>query len=159
MASYRAVASAVILPEDPIEVAVPSSPALKRRQSSFTDEKSKRIRLSHDESDSRPESAASPSTTPIDRTAERRKSGQVEERRRGQRLFGALLGTLSQSSSSAAHKRRTDIEKKQQAKLRQQAEEHDEQKKQRKEALLVVRRREQVKFDKQSVSVIQGLAK
>ncbi len=75
----------------------------------------------------------------------------MEERKRGQRLFGALLGTLSQSSSSTAQKRRTDIEKKQQAKLKLQAEEQDEKKKQKLEALLVVRRREQRKFDKQSV--------
>ena len=75
----------------------------------------------------------------------------MEERKRGQRLFGALLGTLSQSSSSTAQMRRTDIEKKQQAKLKLQAEEQDEKKKQKLEALLVVRRREQRKFDKQSV--------
>jgi hypothetical protein len=37
-----------------------------------------------------------------------------EDRKRGQRLFGGLLGTLSQSSSSAAQRRRADIEKKQQ---------------------------------------------
>lgn len=76
----------------------------------------------------------------------------MEERKRGQRLFGALLGTLSQSSSSTAQKRRTDIERKQQDKLREQAEELDEQKKQRLESLLVVRRNEQKKYDKQSVS-------
>ena len=75
----------------------------------------------------------------------------MEERKRGQRLFGALLGTLSQSSSSTAQKRRTDIEKKQQAKLKLQAEEQDEKKKLKLEALLMVRRREQRKFDKQSV--------
>lgn len=76
----------------------------------------------------------------------------MEERKRGQRLFGALLGTLSQSSSSTAQKRRTDIERKQQAKLRVQAEEYDEQKKQRLESLMAVRRKEQKKYDKQSVS-------
>lgn len=79
----------------------------------------------------------------------------MEERKRGQRLFGALLGTLSQSSSSTAQKRRTDIEKKQQAKLKLQAEEYDEKKKQRLEALMVVRRREQTKFDKQSVGLVK----
>ena len=78
-------------------------------------------------------------------------SGQIEERKRGQRLFGALLGTLSQSSSSTAQRRRTDIEKKQQAKLKLQAEEHDEKSKQRLEALMEVRRREQKKYNKQSV--------
>lgn len=81
----------------------------------------------------------------------------MEERKRGQRLFGALLGTLSQSSSSTAQKRRTDIEKKQQAKLKLQAEEQDKKKKQKLEALLVVRRREQRKFDKQSVRSVSQI--
>ncbi|KAL9612778.1 MAG: hypothetical protein Q9167_002663 [Letrouitia subvulpina] len=88
-----------------------------------------------------------------DTLSERRKSGQLEERKRGQRLFGALLGTLSQSSSSAAQKRRTDIERKQQAKLKLQAEEYDEQKKQRLEALTATRRKEQKIYDKQSMQI------
>ena len=75
----------------------------------------------------------------------------MEERKRGQRLFGALLGTLSQSSSSTAQKRRTDIERKQQAKLKSQADELDEKKRQRLDAIWEVRRREQIKYDRQSV--------
>ncbi|PYH45624.1 uncharacterized protein BP01DRAFT_356669 [Aspergillus saccharolyticus JOP 1030-1] len=55
-----------------------------------------------------------------------------EERKRGQRLFGALLGTLSQSSSNtAAQRRRADIEKRQQDKLKLQDEEYGELKKKR----------------------------
>lgn len=96
----------------------------------------------------------SPSTA-SNRLPDRKRNGQLEERKRGQRLFGALLGTLSQSSSSTAQKRRTEIERKQQAKLRLQAEEHDEQKKQRMESLMAVRRKEQKKYDKQSVSLQQ----
>lgn len=149
--SYRAVASAVILPEDSTEQPLSASSTLKRRQSSFSDERSKRLRYGNGNSDDRGDSAASPREAPIDRASDRRKSGQLEERKRGQRLFGALLGTLSQSSSSTAQKRRTDIEKKQQAKLKLQTEEQDEKKKQRREALMVIRRREQVKYDKQSV--------
>ena len=151
--SYRAVASAVILPEESTGFSTTSSPTLKRRQSSFADERNKRPRLSAGEGNGRPDPAASPATPtqPTNQALERRRSGQVEERKRGQRLFGALLGTLSQSSSSTAQKRRTDIEKKQQEKLKQQAEEQDEKKKHKREALLAVRRKEQVKFDKQSV--------
>ncbi|KAL8795311.1 MAG: hypothetical protein Q9195_002181 [Heterodermia aff. obscurata] len=74
----------------------------------------------------------------------------MEDRKRGQRLFGALLGTLSQSSSSTAQKRRTDIERKQQAKLKLQADEFDEKKKQRLDAIMKVRRLEQKKYFKQS---------
>lgn len=75
----------------------------------------------------------------------------MEERKRGQRLFGALIGTLSQSSSSTAQKRREDIERKQHAKLKLQAEEYDEKKRKRYEELIAIRRQEQRKYDKQSV--------
>lgn len=76
----------------------------------------------------------------------------AEERKRGRRLFGALLGTLSQSSSSStAQKRRTDIEEKQQAKLKQQTEEVDEKKKEKLEKLMKARRKEQRVYDWQSV--------
>ena len=150
MSTFRTVASAVILPEPEQAHSPPAS--LKRRQSSFSDDRPKRLRLDHDDNGSIPETLTRrQSTTQDSRLSERRRSGQMEERKRGQRLFGALLGTLSQSSSSTAQKRRSDIEKKQQAKLKLQAEEQDEKKKQKLEALLVVRRREQKKFDKQSV--------
>lgn len=75
----------------------------------------------------------------------------MEERKRGRRLFGALLGVVSQSSSSAAQQRRADIEKKQQAKLKKQDDERDERKQKELDALLEVRRQEQRVFDRQSV--------
>ncbi|KAL8829280.1 MAG: hypothetical protein Q9170_006242 [Blastenia crenularia] len=119
--------------------------------SSFSEEGSKRPKI-----DTKPSSNGTGTSLPAaasDRLSDRRRSGQLEERKRGQRLFGALLGTLSQSSSSTAQKRRTDIERKQQAKLRVQAEEFDEQKKQRLESLMAVRRKEQKKYDKQSMHI------
>ncbi|KAL9117306.1 MAG: hypothetical protein Q9187_006156 [Circinaria calcarea] len=143
---YRAVASAVILPE-PVDQ--PFSPTVKRRLPSFTEGPEKRPKI---KSENSPDSK-SPSLALRSDVSERRKSGQMEERKRGQRLFGALLGTLSQSSSSTAHKRRVDIERKQQAKLRSQAEEYDEKKKQKLEALLDVRRQEQKKYNKQSMQI------
>lgn len=133
-----------------MEESVSSSLSTKRRQFSFEEGGAKRPRLSqssaHDAED-----RGSKSPFGHNQPSDRRKNGQLEERKRGQRLFGALLGTLSQSSSSTAQKRRLDIEKKQQAKLRLQAEEYDEKKKQRLDALMDVRRREQKKYDKQSV--------
>ena len=118
----------------------------KRKIYSVSQDSSKRPKLnseaSHDQID---DSAIS------NRASDRRKNGQLEERKRGQRLFGALLGTLSQSSSSTAQKRRTDIEKKQAAKLKAQSDEQDEQKKQRLEKIMAARRKEQKKYDKQSV--------
>ncbi|KAI4167116.1 MAG: hypothetical protein LQ343_007478 [Gyalolechia ehrenbergii] len=151
MAETRmAVASAVIVPEaDEQPIQAPESG--KRKTSSFTAEGSKRPKLDTESSPNRTETSGP--TAASDRLANRRKSGQLEERKRGQRLFGALLGTLSQSSSSTAQKRRTDIERKQQAKLRVQAEEYDEQKKQRLVSLMAVRRKEQKKYDKQSMHI------
>ena len=129
---------------------VPSPLSTKRRQSSITEQSSKRPRLGQNSNDNGHD-VGTESSTRHDQPSDRQRSGQLEERKRGQRLFGALLGTLSQSSSSAAQKRRTDIEKKQQAKLKLQAEEYDEKKKQQLQALMEIRRREQKKFDKQSV--------
>lgn len=92
---------------------------------------------------------------PAERRPERRPGRQnsgAEERKRGQRLFGALLGTLSQSSSTAAQKRRADIEKRQQDKLKLQDEEYDELKRKKREELTQVRRKEQRVYDRESVS-------
>lgn len=130
-------------PHSPLESA-------KRRNSSIPEQNVKRARLSQEESN-RGNDAMSPPPTRVDRALERRKSGQLEERKRGQRLFGALLGTLSQSSSSTAQRRRTDIERKQQAKLKLQADEFDEKKRQRLDAIMAVRRQEQKKYNRQSV--------
>ena len=147
LSTSRAVKSEVIVPE-PTESAVSPQTNGKRRQSSIAEISTKRPRLKREESQD------SKSLDMISKKgeSERRKSGQLEERKRGQRLFGALLDTLSQSSSSAANKRRTDIEKKQQAKLKLQAEEDDEKRKQQLDVLTEIRRREHKKYDKQSVS-------
>ena len=143
------VASAVIVP-DPVDQ--PACPLLtsKRRQSSVSDSDSKRPRLSLHESSRHNDtktSLVSASKQPPGKEA----NVQVEERKRGKRLFGALLGTLAQSSSSTAQRRRVDIEQKQQAKLKLQDEEYDEKKKLRLDALMEIRRREQKRYDKQSV--------
>lgn len=150
----RAIASAVIVPEEAEQLTKPSEVG-KRKISSASEERSKRPKLDTEANPHNAEAPRPPAAS--DRLQDRRRNGQMEERKRGQRLFGALLGTLSQSSSSTAQKRRTDIERKQQAKLKSQAEEFDEKKKQRLEALMVVRRKEQKKFDKQSVSQGQSM--
>jgi hypothetical protein len=137
---------------EPIRAPGSASPvqSLKRRQSSISENDAKRPRVSTDGTAT--ESRESPIDS--DRRAARRQSGQVEERKRGQRLFGALLGTLSQSSGSpsTAQKRRADIEKRQQAKLKLQAEEVSQRQHQQKEELTATRRQAQKKYDEQSVS-------
>ncbi|KMU85858.1 hypothetical protein CIHG_03387 [Coccidioides immitis H538.4] len=120
------IASAVALPDPE-----PSSPdaTLKRRQfPSQEDNNAKRRRVSTSQAQSTADDTSQVSPvvprTSVDDGKEkgRQKTGREEERKRGQRLFGALLGTLSQSSLTATQKRRADIERKQQAKLKQQDE-------------------------------------
>ncbi|GLB12009.1 hypothetical protein AtubIFM57258_009286 [Aspergillus tubingensis] len=150
------LASAVALP-DQDTTTIPSPEAgLKRRQSSITDPDSenKRRRLSsqtdnHDDTQSIPDrKQASPDVT---ERKPRRGAGRDEERKRGQRLFGALLGTLSQSSTSAAQKRRADIERRQQDKLKLQDEEYGELKKKRREERAVIRKKEQRFYEEESM--------
>ncbi|KAK5015833.1 hypothetical protein LTR16_003157 [Cryomyces antarcticus] len=150
MTEAPVLSSVVVVPE-PERTELPTSPQLatKRRQSSASpDRNAKRPRRSVD--DGNVSVRDSQIEKPTDQRGDRRKSGQAEERKRGRRLFGALLGTLSQSSSSTAQKRRTDIEKKQQAKLKLQAEEQEAGKRKKLEELMTVRRREQKKYDEQS---------
>lgn len=76
----------------------------------------------------------------------------VEERKRGQRLFGGLLSTLSQSSSNGQQKRRQEIEKRQQEKAKQQKVEDEGRKAEKLAKLNFIRKSEHIKFAEQSVS-------
>lgn len=154
----RPIASAVIIPELEESQPLPS----KRRQSSASESTSKRPRLSFDAS------AGSPTTLrefpqPIDASKvpagnvkepinERRKSSVQEERKRGQRLFGGLLSTLSQSTPNGQQKRRLEIEKRQQEKAKQQKAEDEVRRAEKLAKLKAIRKVEQVKFDEESVS-------
>lgn len=83
---------------------------------------------------------------------DRRKSGATDEKKRSKRLFGALLGTLSQSSSNdRASKRRADIENRKKAELQKQEDERNEERKRRLERLAELRNTEQRKVDEQNV--------
>lgn len=158
------VASAVIVPESsaPTSELMPNGHTLKRRQSSGSSQGFKRPRLDVDEMsspadvapvDGSPPPTASPIEPPNDTQVPtaRRKTGQDEERRRGKRLFGAILGTLSQPHNQGPGRKRADIERKQQARLRVQAEEEEEVKRRRLEQLTERRREEQKIVDEQSV--------
>lgn len=115
------IASAVVLPEE-LQPA-PASPSLKRRNSSITDESAKRPRL---ESEPKSPSETKPAA-PVRR-----------ERGRERRLFGAVLGALSQNTTTAAQKRRAEVEKKQQARRQSENEESEQRKAER-----IARRKEQ----------------
>lgn len=152
----RTLASAVVLPE---QDNLPPSPdaGLKRRNSvAEADSESKRRRLSSQQDhtgDRSPAERKQSSPDGAERKPERRpgRGGREEERKRGQRLFGALLGTLSQSSTSAAQKRRADIERRQQDKLKLQDEEYGELKKKRREERIAIRKKEQRLYEEESV--------
>ncbi|KAL4988360.1 pinin/SDK/memA/ protein conserved region-domain-containing protein [Aspergillus falconensis] len=147
------LSSAVIVPEQENQLPSPE-PGLKRRQSSTTDPDSdiKRRRLSTQNDDQDPEQppARRPSSPKQEaQDTERKRNRRDEERKRGQRLFGSLLGTLSQSSNSAAQRRRADIERKQQDKLKLQDEEYGELKKKRLEERFATRKKEQKVYEKE----------
>lgn len=139
-----------MLPE-PSEVEEPS-PTLKRRQSSIDESTPKRPRLTTDS-----QGVNSPPAPALDTNERRRSSargsGALEERKRGQRLFGAILGTLSQSTSSAGQRKRAEIEKRQLDKLRLRREQEDLQKKEKSEELLVARRKQQNLWDEEGMRI------
>jgi len=144
------VASAIIIPEPVASPSASKSPgtdilSLKRRQSESPETDSKRQRLSTDDS------VPPPQPKQDERQDVRRRNGKLEERKRGQRLFGALLGTLSQGTSTAAQKRREEIEKRQQEKLKQQQEEDSQRRKERLDNLRVIRKREQSGYDEKTM--------
>jgi hypothetical protein len=156
------ISSAVILP---VESDAPKSPNGKRRQSSTSEQASKRPRLSSDglvDSPTAlrvsPQASESLSQKPEpgerakDLDQEKRKSSAQEERKRGQRLFGGLLNTLSRSTSNGQQKRRQEIEKRQAEKARQQKHEDEARRTEKLANLKKIRKAEQIKFDEESVS-------
>ncbi|KAF5711951.1 peroxin 26 [Fusarium mundagurra] len=80
---------------------------------------------------------------------DRRKNATQEEKRRGKRLFGGLLSTLSQTSSSVQQKRRLEIERRQQDRLQKQNIEEDRLRQEKRLRLTEIRRGEQLTFDEE----------
>jgi hypothetical protein len=135
------IASAVVLPEEPLSPASPNSN--KRRQQSISEESAKRPRLGDEDApNGRQESA--PEVKPA--------APVRRERGRERRLFGAVLGALSQApSTTAAQKRRSEIEKRQLAQRRQESEEGEQRKAERIARRKVQRWKEQRRFEEDSV--------
>ncbi|KAI1186852.1 pinin/SDK/memA/ protein conserved region-domain-containing protein [Nemania serpens] len=82
-------------------------------------------------------------------STDRREIARQEEKKRGRRLLGGLMNTLSQASAGSQHRKRQDIERQQQAKSTQQRAEEDRLRMQRLSKLEAVRKVEQIKFDEQ----------
>ncbi|KAL2064399.1 hypothetical protein VTL71DRAFT_4893 [Oculimacula yallundae] len=147
------IASAVVLPEAEASIA-----PLKRRQSSASDSTSKRPRLSLEASSRSPttlrespqpveSSKPEPEAKVDDGAQNRRKSSIQEEKKRGQRLFGGLLSTLSQSTPNGQQKRRLEIEKRQHEKVKQQKEADEARRREKLADLKAIRRAEQIIYD------------
>lgn len=81
-----------------------------------------------------------------------RRSISEQEKKRGQRLFGGLLSTLSQKPAGQQQKKRQEIERRQQERAQQQRVESDKRRAEKLAKLNHVRAVEQVKFDEQVVS-------
>lgn len=132
-----AIASAVVLPDEP------PPPPPKRRQSSVLEESAKRPRLENDTGtvEHRGSNADAKPAAPPKR-----------ERGRERRLFGAVLGALSQNpSTTAAQKRRSEIEKRQLAQRRVEDEEGQQRKAERIARRKEQRWKEQRRFERESV--------
>ena len=134
------IASAVVLPE---ELAEPASPphSLKRRQSSVSEDNAKRVRPNEDLEDTRRGSInGTKPAAPVRR-----------ERGRERRLFGAVLGALSQNPTTAAQKRRSEIEKRQMDRRKLEDEESEQRKAERIARRRVQRLKEQKRFENEAV--------
>lgn len=133
------IASAVVLPE---ELQAPASPPFKRRNSSVSGDNAKRRRLDDDRAsnDGRNKLTDSKPAAPVRR-----------ERGRERRLFGAVLGALSQNTATAGQKRRAEIEKRQQARRQSETEESEQRKAERIAKRMEQRRIEQKRFEKDLV--------
>lgn len=92
----------------------------------------------------------------VEKNNEQRQVAKQEEKKRGQRLFGGLLSTLSQKPSLAQHKRRQEIEKRQQEKMHKQDAEDDVKRSQRLAKLRETRMKEQIVFEEEVVSGLYG---
>ena len=150
--SSTMLSSAVVIPKQPPTNDQPPSPSLKRRQSSQSFDGNKRPRL--DSTNINGSHGSPPPPSPM--SPPRRKSSLMtgtEEKKRGQRLFGSLLGTLSQTSSKPAHKKRDEIEKRQQERLKRDDGEREDEKRRKREELERVRRDEQKAWDKEGVKM------
>ncbi|KAF2277773.1 uncharacterized protein EI97DRAFT_449219 [Westerdykella ornata] len=146
------IASAVVLPEPQETNRSPSPPqsptGQKRRQSSVAEQDAKRPRLNSFDAEAsnggQPSSNAQTQTTAV--PARR-------ERGRERRLFGAVLGALSQNFASPAQRKRSEIEKRQRAQREQEEQEDGQRKAERIAQRKAQRRIEQKRFERESMRI------
>lgn len=131
-----------MVPDDALPPPSPDRP--KRRLASQSPEAPKRARVEVDSA--------------------RRRTGLEEEKKRGKRLFGALLGTIGkfQKDSTSARARssavkRSEVEAKMQEKMKAQTEELEGRRRQQDESLNLRRRVEARDFEERVVSGCRSL--
>lgn len=165
------ISSAVVIPEPPRDQSPPPTYSLKRKLSHSPSLDSKRPRVQVDElnyDEPQPQALPPPSEPAQSRSSVRRDStsaispprrkssgltgvNATEEKKRNKRLFGGLLGTLSQTTTKPAHKKRDEIEARQRERIRQQTEEEEERRLQRKRELDRQRRDQQRAWDEEAM--------
>lgn len=160
------ISSAVVIPEKDLEFRPDenSSPTLKRKLSQSHNDERKRPRVDVDtlDYDDAPKSASrevqkesrsTSTTSPIARRSSALASNTVDEKKRNKRLFGSLLGTLSQttSRSNPAHKKRDEIEARQRERLKKENEEQEAERKRRRDELSQHRRRQQIVWEEEGI--------
>jgi len=146
----------------------PPANDLKRRQSEVSEQESKRLRTSPGKTSSLPEPSPARDSARDegsrrdsgDKTAEKqsprrgdapRKSSKINEKDRSRRLFGGLLGSLSQKDDSRTTKRRQEIESRRKAELQRQDDKHIEDKQKRLIQLAEKRRRVKKEIEDETV--------
>lgn len=82
----------------------------------------------------------------------RRPSATAEDKKRGKRLFGGLLSTLSQTNTNSQQKRRQEIEKRQYERIQKQKAEDDQKREDKLARLNYIRMAEQMDFERKVVS-------
>ncbi|KAJ4268579.1 hypothetical protein NW762_002644 [Fusarium torreyae] len=141
------------LPQD-----APDKDIAKRKASINEDEGSPK-RIKHDDhfreaTNERPRRSSSQNrrdshggSTGVD--VDRRRFATQEEKKRGKRLFGGLLSTLSQTTGNTQQKRRLEIERRQQERLQKQRVDDDKLREEKRARVTEVRKGEQVGFDEE----------
>ena len=158
----RSIASAVVVPDEAVPERSPPANSLKRRQSDIAEQEkeSKRQRVSpgknsptatrDDATSKSPPTPSQHQAKPSDDRDVRRKSSAADEKQRSKRLFGALLGNLSQPRDRTS-KRRQEIESRRKAEVQRQDDERLEDKLRTQERLTEHRRKLQSKVDEENV--------
>lgn len=87
-----------------------------------------------------------------------RRNVSLEEKKRGQRLFGGLVSALSRPASGTQQQKRLEIERRQQEKAQQRRAEDEKRRAERLDQLKRTREIEQVKLDERAVRSLPPLA-